>query len=192
MFTPLFVQMMKQNSIYFELMRVATERLLFAAVANASSTWRTYFLLKLECMVGDKVDKYNPLDMQPLVDYRICMDVEVGGFYATNRSEDERPSQSMAGEASTQGLRDLEGEADQPETERSTWDDNATARTQDDQEEMGNDDVVVLDASSEVNDEADPSETKSDNEILATSTTKSSDIFIQQYFHQTYLVYIVI
>jgi len=170
--------MMKRNSISFEFMQVATKRLLFAAVANASSTWRTYFLPKSECMVGDKVDKYNPLDVQSLVDYRIYMDVEVGGFYATDTSEDERPSQSMAGEASTQGPWDLEGEVDQPEMERSTSDDSAIACTQDDREEMGDDDVIVLDASLEVNDEADPSETESDNEILATSTTKSSDIFI--------------
>lgn len=73
-------------------MRKATQRLLCAAVEQASAMWKTYFVPKPSHMQGEKVDAYEPLDIQPLVNYRICMDVEIGGFNPSTRNEDERPS----------------------------------------------------------------------------------------------------
>lgn len=90
-------QMMKRNTISFEFMRVGTAKLLYKAVIEAPSLWRTYYLPKPESMVGNKVDIYDPGHIQVLVDYIIHPDVSIGGFYTKDDRQNVRLSQSSIG-----------------------------------------------------------------------------------------------
>ena len=95
--------MMKRNTVSFESMRVGSADTLNKAVTEAPSLWRTYYLPEKDNMVGDKVDQYDPMHTQILVNYEIHPDVRLGGFYTGDDPQNLRFSQtSLAGTVPTQ------------------------------------------------------------------------------------------